>query len=380
MKKIIMVILFYFMRLFPINNKKIVFCQFLGKGYGDNCKYIAEALLEQGENYDLVWLVRPNAGAFPNGIRTVPYLSIRSIYEQVTARVWVDNCRKPEYVRKRKGQYYIMTWHSGIGLKQVEKDAYESLPDYYIRAAKNDSKMANLMLANSAWGVNRFRRAFWYDGEIAIWGQPREDFLFNYTKEQRQKIRQRIGISDNQKFLLYAPTFRQSQQNEFLKEYELNWEKLLKCMETKMGGKWIGGLRLHPDISYLEKNMSCGNEILGLTSYPDIQELLVACDAMITDYSSCMFDTLLLGKPTFLYAKDMVEYWKDRKFYFTLEELPFSVAQSQEELNKNILEFNISKFNEDRQMFYKNIGCVPGGKAAEMTANRIRKEIYGVES
>lgn len=380
LKRWIMILVFYILRVFPIKKNKIVICSYLGQGYGDNGKYIVEELLKHPCQYDIVWLSNNPSDTFPAGVRSVKYGSMRCMYELATAKVWIDNRRKPGFVRKRKDQFYIMTWHSGIALKQVEKDAESSLPKDYVYAAKNDSKMANLMLANSAWGVNRFRRAFWYDGEIAEYGQPREDFLYNYTDAQRLAIRHKIGVEDDQRLLLYAPTFRKSRSEESLKVYQLEWSILLENISSQLGGKWVGGLRLHPNVAHLEKELKCESQVRSLTSYPDMQELLVACDAMITDYSSCMFDSLLLEKPTFLYASDMTEYWHDRKFYFSLDELPFSVAQSQEELNRNILDFSMSKFSEGRRQFYENVGLAPGGKAAEKTANRIRKEIYGVES
>jgi CDP-glycerol glycerophosphotransferase len=99
--------------LLKINKKKIVLCNFYGKGYGDNPKYIAQEIISQDLNYDLVWLLDDNfkESIFPKEIRVVRYGSFKAIYEMATAKLWIDDCRKVYYTKKRKNQYYIQTWH-----------------------------------------------------------------------------------------------------------------------------------------------------------------------------------------------------------------------------------------------------------------------------
>lgn len=119
--------MFYIFRICPIKKNKVVFTNYYGKGYGDNAKYIAEEIIKQNIRLDLVWLVNDLDYHVPNEIRKVKYDTIASIYEMVTAKVWIDNCRKQIYVRKRKSQFYIQTWHGDIGFKKVEKEAKKSL-------------------------------------------------------------------------------------------------------------------------------------------------------------------------------------------------------------------------------------------------------------
>ncbi|MFQ9037167.1 CDP-glycerol glycerophosphotransferase family protein [Hungatella sp.] len=168
MKNKIISMIFYLFRVFPINNNKIVIASFGGKGYGSEGKAIADRLMEARNDLDIVWLVRNPDEKLPKDIRGIKFASIKAIYEQVTAKVWIDNRRKPGYVRKRRGQYYIHTWHGGGPcLKWVEKDASDTLPREYIEYAINDSKMANLMVSGSDWRTKNMRDSFWYDGEIA---------------------------------------------------------------------------------------------------------------------------------------------------------------------------------------------------------------------
>ena len=111
----IRIFLYYFFGIFPIKKNKIFIQNFNGKGYGDNPKYIVEEILRRDLDFVLVWAVMPKLSKnFPKGIKTVRYKSIRAIYEEATAKIWIDNCRKQLYVRKRKEQYYIQTWHGMI--------------------------------------------------------------------------------------------------------------------------------------------------------------------------------------------------------------------------------------------------------------------------
>ena len=118
----IIVMIYFFFRLFPIKKNKIVITNYYGKGFGDNGKAIANELHERKLDIDFVWLVEKNDESIPQWIRQVNYYSILSIYELVTAKLWIDNARKRRYVRKRKQQFYIQTWHGTIPLKRVEKD------------------------------------------------------------------------------------------------------------------------------------------------------------------------------------------------------------------------------------------------------------------
>ena len=102
-------LLYHILWLFPIKRNKVVISNFLGKGYGDNCKYICEELLKNKGRYDIVWLLNDCSTPLPTEIRGVKIFTLKYLYELATAKVWIDNCRKPFTVKKRKGQYYIQT-------------------------------------------------------------------------------------------------------------------------------------------------------------------------------------------------------------------------------------------------------------------------------
>lgn len=369
--------LFKLFRVFPIQKNKIVIDNFGGKGFGDNGKYIALELLRHPEKYDIVWLCNDMKKKFPRGIRKVKYSSLQSIYEQVTARIWIDNGRKPLYVCKRNGQYYIMTWHGGIALKRVEKDAENLLNKSYVAMAKRDSQMADLFLAESEWTTDLYKRAFWYNGEILKAGAPRQDVLFADNSTLKKRILNRYGIDASTHIVLYAPTFRDNMRASDLNLFKLNWENLLQTFEHKFGGAWNGFIRLHPNISNLDNGIFFQeSHVTDVTDYPDMQELLSIADVIITDYSSCIFDFGLTKKPGFILAKDIKSYAKERNFTIKWSDIPFTISESDEELIANIKNFDSASYAKRLEEFYHGLcGMYPTGHAAETVVERIDRVI-----
>ena len=112
----------------PINAKKIVFDNYMGNGYGCNCKYVTEELIRRRTDLDLVWIVK-NVNVheeFPDKVRLVEYGSPEALAEYYTAAVWVCNYHLIKYwnkgLVKRAGQYYIQMWHGSFGIKKIEKN------------------------------------------------------------------------------------------------------------------------------------------------------------------------------------------------------------------------------------------------------------------
>ncbi len=374
------VCMYRFFGLFPIKKNKIFIVSYGGKGYGDNGKYIVEALLSSGENYEIFWSVKDLNAEMPQGIKKVKYFSVKAVYHEATAKVWIDNTRKESWVRKRKKQFYIQTWHGDVGMKKVEKDTEAALPPLYVKAAKHDSKMADLFVSGNEWTSRLYRSAFWYDGEIAKVGYPRRDIL--YKSSAVEGLKEKVGLPKEAHVLLYAPTFRSHQMycdTPDLSVYKLPWTEVLAAFSSRFGGEWIGALRLHPNVSKFAKELQLPDGVYNVTDYADMQELLAVADACISDYSSSPFDFSVTGKPSFIYATDYEAYKKDRDTYFTFEELPFPLAQTKEALLENITCFDEEAYAEKHRQFYEErIGLYEEGNASQRIVDRIREICQGV--
>ena len=359
------------MAVLPKRNK-IVFINFLGRGSGDSPKYIAEEILRQSLPYDLVWLVYDMNDNFPNGIRKVKFYSLKSRYELSTARVIISNTKARLPYSKKKSQYYIQTWHGGFGVKYIEKDIEQFLPDDYVQDSKYDSSITDLILSGSDFQTQVIKDSFWYDGEIFKKGIPRNDIFFNYSPGAISKLKKLYGFEEETKIVIYAPTFR---RNGNVDVYQLDAQKLLQTLRKKTGDVWKLIIRLHPSIAGKSSMFHYDNDVIDGSSYADSQELLVLSDLLITDFSSMMMDFAIMRKPVFLFILDLEDYIKDaggvRPIFFNL---PFPMGRSNEELNKIIGDFDLNAYQDRLDSFmHKYFRSYDDGHASEYVVERIKK-------
>lgn len=359
-----------------IDSNKIIVRNYDGKGFGDNAKAIIEAVLLSNGNIEVIWLVNTLEKRKTNKhIRYVKINSFSSLYHYATAKIWISNTRLPYYLDKRNNQFYIQTWHAGIGLKRVEKGAIGGLSKTYIAMAKKDSLQADLFISNSTYRSHLYRNDFWYDGKILECGLPRNDIFFK--KNDRNKILRQYGIPTNKKILIYAPTFRKQHTTNI---YDIDFKALKTALSKKFSEEWIILLRFHHIVSYLanEYCVKFKDDIFNITNTDDIYPLLSICDILITDYSSIMFDFMVTKRPVFIYATDINEYKKDRNFTFSFDELPFEVSRDFNELLTIIQEYkyDIKKY----ESFMKAVGLKEMGNASQRISEIILSIIRSNEN
>lgn len=355
----------------PKTKNKAVLQSFYGRGYSDSPKAIADELLRRG-GYRLFWVVKDESAekSLPPGITALRDGSVRSIWHQCTASFWVDCCRKLSFTEKGKGQYYIQTWH-GFPLKRIEADAGDALPPDYIASAQKDSRMCDLFLSNGRFLTEIYRKGFWYDGEVLESGFPRNDVLIKGDKGAEARVRQALDIPEKAKLLLYAPTFRKDMG---LACYDIDYEALAFVLGERFGGNWVILARLHPNMAAKAAELRLGERgVRNASDYPDIQELYLASDGMVTDYSSVMFDYMLTGKPCFLYVNDLQSYKDDRNFYFDIGALPFALSETNEQLWQSVRDFDPEAQRERVAEFCETFGIAESGEAAKRAVDKMEE-------
>ena len=367
--------------LAPISNKKILVSSYYGKGYGDNPKYIVEALLKRNQNYKIYWIVIDDGAksTLPDGVKAVKLTSVLLPFHSATAKIWIDNCRREFMYYKKKGQFYLQTWH-GFALKRIEKDVAEHLDQEYVENAIRDSKAIDLIVSDSKFMTGVYQNSFWYGGKIAEFGAPRNDEILctESQKKNRAKIQNYYHLPREAKILLYAPTFR---ADKSLEPYKIDFKRVMGACKEKFASDFVVLVRLHPNICERssELDFSWGALIVDVSKFPDMQVLLSASDVVISDYSSLMFDFAISKKPCFQFATDIEEYKKDRNFYFPLDNLPFSVAKNNEELLRDISEFNQERYQKALDEFFSRVGMILDGKASEKCAEIIEDICFNKE-
>ena len=337
------------MRCFKIKNNRILVVSYTGKGFGDNSKYVVLELLKDinNMNIEIYWAVSNINEEFPNGVKKVKYNSIKYFYILVTSKIWLDNTRKPIYIIKRKKQVYIQFWHGCLAMKKIEFDASDRLGKVYLRGAKNDNNMINYLVSNSIYCSNvLYKGALKCDKQILEYGCPREDILIRKNKELIKKVKQYYKINENTKIILYAPTFR----NIYTGQYNIKYDALLSKLVTSLNDEYIILVRLHPNVSSNAKEygVSFNKNVINASNYNDIQELIISSNLIITDYSSVMFDGLIANIPVILYANDYNDYYKERGFYFSFDELPFKICKN----NNELIEIDYKKYYNDVKKEY----------------------------
>ena len=371
-KKSIYKILMKIFWCFAGKNNKVVMQNFAGKGYGDNPKYIAKALIDSDDQYDLVWIVNDiHKYKFPKEIRVVKKGTLKEIFELATAKFWIDNNRKPYYLYKNPKQKYIQTWHGFYPFKKMEKDAEDSLGIDYVRDAMHDGEITDLMVSGCRIRTQLYKESFWYKGEVLNCGTPRNDIFFS-GKDYKNIVYNKLGINKNYNTILYCPTFR---DNHSIKAYDLDFDMVLKALKTKFGGGWCFLIRLHPAVRERSKELKLTERCIDVSSYDDIQELFVAADAMITDYSDCMFEFSLTRKPVWIYASDCEEYIGQRDFYYNIHDLPFNISENNSSVINGILNYDDETYRKKIDEFFIKIECYENGTASQAVAKYIKSNV-----
>ena len=312
-----------------VDVNKVVFTSFQGRSYNDNPRYVSERLHALRPDVKIVWLFRENVidkVQVPDYVKKVSYIAREGLIEQATAGFWVDNFRHAEAIYLNpKRQYYIQTWHGDRGFKRVGDDN-EKLPFKVLRI----ENQCAMMIAGSEFGKGTYRTAFHFNGEVLMDGCPRNDLLLRNDPDQARAIRARLGVDGETGLMMYAPTYRDLEEHKAQKAV-LDISKTLDHLEARTGRPWRCLYRAH----YLNAGMIVRDDprLIDACNYPEMAELLLVTDLLVTDYSSCGGDFALLRRPLFLYHADAEEYLREsRSFYFDIAKSPFLVAKDQAEL------------------------------------------------
>ena len=363
-----------------VQNNKVLFTTF-NHQYSCNPKYIYQEIQRQGLPIQPVWVINSDvesAGgleeAFPKNMKLVVRGTYEFFKEQAAAKVWVDNAFNCTWdpFPKKKDQFYIQNWHGSLGLKRIGRESVKSLR--WSLSALLNGRYVDVCISNSTFETEVYRQTHWPKNQILELGHARNDIFFadEATKAAiKAKVLCHYGIDEHAKIALYAPTFRTGDSTAV---FDLDHSRFLDALQSRFGGEWVLLNRYH----FKTKNGIAGNaadrRILSATDYPDIQELMVAADVGITDYSSWIYDFMLTGRPGFLYVPDLKEYDQSRGFYYPLSETPFPYAETNDEMVDKVLSFDRRTYAAKHAEFLQARGCKEQGTAAKAIVEIIKQQ------
>ena len=363
----------------PRNEKSVFFASFRGQ-YSDNPRAISECLHHMAPDVKIMWLVKPQYRKYvPDYVTVVPTKPRLALKAQAQAGVWVLNYtyRKHLGVYKGHDNYYIQTWHGDRGLKTIGYLTGFSKEKNYDNA---DLSECNLFVAGSDYGVKKARKGLLYEGEIIVEGMPRNDKLVNTGNDRdAASIKKSLGIDPDTKIMLYAPTFREGCDQQ---QCAIDIDQTLKNLEAT-GDKWICLVRSHS----LTKELQWGatnsspklgevpagrRSVLDVSSYPDMADLLLVSDLLLTDYSSCAGDFLLTGRPVVLVHFDRNDYEANgRPLLVNPDEAGYLVAKNQGELNQILSKLYSYDHKAIADKLNRYYGTKETGHASEAVCERI---------
>jgi CDP-glycerol glycerophosphotransferase len=354
----------------PIRRNTIVFESHLGKQYSDNPKYIYEELRKSGAKYTAVWSYADSPSGFPKDAKLVRRGSWSYYLALARARFWVDNQGFPREAVKRPQTTYIQTWH-GSAYKRMGFDEPEVKRSTQGQRARFQETIDryDAFLIRSEHDAHTLVKGLGVRAELIRSGYPRNDALVNGGDTAALAKKLKLA-DDGRKVVLYAPTFRAGPNGKPEKRFEMPFD--LERFAAELGETHVLLVRPH----YLNTAVvppSLSGTIRDVTSVHDVTSLLLLADALITDYSSLMFDYALLDRPLLFFAPDLDDYVRSRGTYFDLrQEAPGPVLAEPEELFTALADLDGlgTRFAKQRRAFVERFGEYDRGTAAKQVVER----------
>ncbi|XRQ05697.1 bifunctional glycosyltransferase/CDP-glycerol:glycerophosphate glycerophosphotransferase [Actinomadura welshii] len=316
----------------PIDENLAVFAAYWFRGYACNPAAIYEKVRELAPHIRPVWVVKPGGRkTMPEGVEYVVFGSADYYRTLARAKYFVNNVNFPDEYVKRPGQVHMMTQH-GTPLKKMGLDQMEfpvGAADMDFKALITRSDRWDYLLSSNPLSTEAWERGFPCNYEMLEIGYPRNDRLVNAIGdgEQRERLRAELGVPAGATAILYAPTHR-DYQRRYSPMFDIG-----RVME-QLGEGHVLLLRAH--YFYKIANMAADmgwpeGRVIDVSKHPSVEDLAIASDALLTDYSSIMFDYANLEKPIVIYANDWETYKLTRGVNFDLTATPPGVVAANED-------------------------------------------------
>lgn len=370
-----------------VDDKTIVFESFGGKNYSDSPKYIYEYMQQHYPQLNYIWVcTRPEQTVIPGNAIKVQKGSRAYYQAYAKAKYWVSNARLPLYLNKKENQVYIQTWH-GTPLKRLANDMkVVRIPGTttanYKKNFYSEASRWDYLVSPNRYSTNIFKTAFWMD-EARIWeiGYPRNDVLVTRQNDTDylNQIKRDLNLPEDKKVIMYAPTWR---DDEFVKkgQYLFDLKINLANLQKQIGDDYVILLRMHYLITNALDLNGYEDFAIDVSNYNDISELYLISDALITDYSSVMFDYGILKRPQFFFAYDIEKYDKGlRGFYMDyMNDLPGEIITDEFKLAEELkhIDKHKERYKDKIEKFYQDFCSLEKGHASQFIGDHIYNDIH----
>lgn len=367
-------------RTYPAARRKpvrpaVLFDAFKGTQYSDSPRAVHEEMVRRGVGLEHLWVVRDDQVALPSTARPVRMWSPEWYEALATCRYIVANNHLPDWFEKRDGQVVVQTWH-GTPLKRIGHDieAVHFADRRYLERVEKEVRNWDMLVSPNSFSTPILQHAFRFPGEMVESGYPRNDILRRSDSGERAAaVRRRIGLPDGKRVILYAPTWRDDQFYAPGK-YKFDFRIDLDDARARLGHDHVLLVRRHPNVVDPVPRAGDGF-VFDVSDYPDMADLSLITDVMITDYSSLMFDFVNTGRPILFFTYDL-EHYRDtlRGFYFDFEQCaPGPLVYTSGELIDAISDIDlVQKAYTERYRWFQEEFCdLDDGYASVRLTDRI---------
>jgi len=294
----------------------VLYDVFGGRDYACSPRAVHAELARRAAALEHLWAVEDDQARLPAGVTPVRLWSPEWYEALARCRYLVGNTHFPDFLRRRDGQVVVQLWH-GTPLKRIGYEARGRwlAEDGYLDRLAREVRQWSLLLSPSPFATPVLRRAFDYRGEVLETGYPRNDLLARPDPAAADAVRRRLGIPEGHRVVLYAPTWRDDQRHG--DRYRLDLRLDLAAARRELGRDHVLLVRPHVHVG---GSLPADGFVRDVADYPDVQELLLAADVLVTDYSSLMFDFAVTGRPMLFFTYDLAHYRDElRGFTFDFE-------------------------------------------------------------
>ena len=290
---------------------QVLFQCYRGEFATDSQLAIHHELRRRQTTLDLVWAVADRAVALPAGGRGV-LIGSWEWYEALgRSRYLCTNIDFERFFERRAHQRFLQTFRGypnrsmGIPLWRTEGYTEQLIAAECERRAR---AWTSIVVADT-FGEDLYRRSYRYRGDALVTGYPRTDALVRPEPGRRERVRERLGIGPDATAVLYAPTWRDGHATGEWSARLFDGLDLERLAEA-LGPDHTVLLRGHTynlaDAGTTRSSRRPG--VLDVTGYPEVNDLILAADVAVLDYSSLRFDWLLTGKPLLFFVPDLEQY------------------------------------------------------------------------
>lgn len=371
------------------NDQTVVFKVYQGRQYTCSPRALYEEMLQQERflDYQFLWIFRDPEDyrwLSQNNRTKVIRFGTQAYYNAFAkSKFWIVNSRTRQSLRPGKTHCYVQTWH-GTPLKRlgcdIDIEGNNIVSVREIRADyQNEGRRVTFFLSPSAFYTKKILSAFAIADKkshscIIEAGYPRNDSLFKERPGEAAEIRQRLGISDDRKVILYAPTFRDNQHSQAGCSFSLGFDLGQFCRQ--FGDQYVLLIRSHYFVTQQLDLKRWTGTVFDVSKWLEINELYKISDMLITDYSSVFFDYANLKRPIIFFMYDLEEYRQNiRNFYLDINMLPGNVVQTWQELYREIKRLeNCAGYDQRYQQFHNTFNYLDGPDAAAAVLKQLIPE------